>query len=340
MSASPDDRKHPEGFTIEPTSQFFEASRAFIESDIGPSPSATFLGEVDLTEIEKIRSQSWTRPHISYIAFVIKAVALALRDFPQANRRVYRVGLERFPGSRMQAFTDRDVAVAVERDLPGIEVSTLLEIFRAADLRSLDEITTTVQGLSRADAGTNPHWQEASRVTSRFPAWLARKILRRPWRSPTLWMERRGGAVLVNSPPREGVEAVVVGSSYPISVSFGQVKSRPVVDDGVVVARPTFHLSMSFDRRIMTGIYAARFFRRIVAILEKPIREFEDFKVTSGSEISVPIIHEPKRPAPRATIDPPPTRTEFPTIESPPFQERDRSLEAPPTRDEFPTIDE
>ena len=249
-------------------------------------PIVTFLGEVDLTEVDKIRSQSWTRPHISYIAFVVKSVALALRDFPQANRRVFRVGLKRFPGLKVQAFTGRDVAVTVERDLPGIDVSTRVEIIRDADVMPLDKITTNVQALSRADAKSNPHWQESSRVTSRFPAWLARKILRRPWRSPALWMEQRGGAVLINSTPREAVDAVFCSSSYPIGVSFGQVKSRAVIVDGTVVARSTLHLSLGFDRRVMTGTLAARLFKRVVAILEKPIREMDDLKVASGSEVS------------------------------------------------------
>ena len=172
MSASPADGKRSSGFTIEPTNERFEANRTLIETVMDRGITLSFLGEVDLTEIDKIRSQSWTRPHISYVAFVVKAVALAIRDFPDANRRVFQAGFGPFARSRLCSFDARDVAVTVERDLPGIEVSTLVEILRDADAMPLDQITTNVQALNRAEANTNPLWRESIHQFDqlRFPA--------------------------------------------------------------------------------------------------------------------------------------------------------------------------
>jgi pyruvate/2-oxoglutarate dehydrogenase complex dihydrolipoamide acyltransferase (E2) component len=50
---------------------------------------------------------------------------------------------------------------------------------------------------------------------------------------------------------------------WPMGFSFGLVKERPVAIDGSVVARPTMMLSMSFDRRLMAGAPAARFFSAV-----------------------------------------------------------------------------
>ena len=55
---------------------------------------------------------------------------------------------------------------------------------------------------------------------------------------------------------------------WPIGFSFGLVKDRPVAIDGVVVVRPTMMLIMSFDRRLMAGAPAARFFNAVAQTLD------------------------------------------------------------------------
>jgi pyruvate/2-oxoglutarate dehydrogenase complex dihydrolipoamide acyltransferase (E2) component len=40
-----------------------------------------------------------------------------------------------------------------------------------------------------------------------------------------------------------------------------------MVVDGAVVVRPAFNFGLSWDRRVMAGAQAARFFRRVVDIL-------------------------------------------------------------------------
>lgn len=55
---------------------------------------------------------------------------------------------------------------------------------------------------------------------------------------------------------------------WPIGFSFGLVKDRPIVVNGLVVARPTMMLIMSFDRRLMAGAPAARFFNAVATSLQ------------------------------------------------------------------------
>src|SRR5690349_20453422 len=110
---------HPD-YEIEPKNKFFEAIRSVAEYEIRPGNTVSFAAEVDLTEVENVRvaaAASGGRTQ-SYTSFVVKSVALALKEFPYANRRVQR---RWFPlaGARLQKFHRADVAVAVERDFPG-----------------------------------------------------------------------------------------------------------------------------------------------------------------------------------------------------------------------------
>lgn len=74
----------------------------------------------------------------------------------------------------------------------------------------------------------------------------------------------------MSSPAKYGVDALVTSWSWPIGVSFGYVKERPVVKDRKVVVCPTFNLILNFDRRIMAGAQAGRFFARFKEYLENP----------------------------------------------------------------------
>ncbi|HTD51926.1 MAG TPA: hypothetical protein VK780_02785, partial [Thermoanaerobaculia bacterium] len=76
----------PTDYEIEAKNPFFRVNRSIVESEIRPGNTVSFLKELDLTEIERIRRTGPERP--TYTAFVVKAVALALKQHPYANRRV------------------------------------------------------------------------------------------------------------------------------------------------------------------------------------------------------------------------------------------------------------
>jgi pyruvate/2-oxoglutarate dehydrogenase complex dihydrolipoamide acyltransferase (E2) component len=253
--------------TIAPKNRFFEALRSMAEYEIRPGNTVSFISEVDLTEVERVRGGAGTlKP--SYTAFVVKAVALALRDFPYANRRVCRRAWLPFLRPRLQQFHRCDVAVASERDVPGTESAAFFDIVRDADQLSMAAINDQLQALATCDVATNKQWREFSTVITRLPQWLSTLLLRLPWFFPGLWVKWRGGAVLISSPAKYGVDLVVASWSHPLGISFGLVKPRPVVSDGAVVVRPTFSLLLNFDRNVMAGAPAARFFKRIIELLE------------------------------------------------------------------------
>jgi pyruvate/2-oxoglutarate dehydrogenase complex dihydrolipoamide acyltransferase (E2) component len=245
----------------------FDVLGSVVEREIKFGNTILFLEEVDLGEVERLRQIASERGlrKPSYTAIVMKSVALALREFPYANRRVYRSWP--FGTRRLQQFTDIDVAVAVERDVRDVECATFVDVHRRTDATSLADLTEWLHQLVSSDETNNVQWRQLKQGSERMPRWLAREVIALPVRSPSFWRKWRGGAVLVSSPAKYGVGTVVGCWSSPIGVTFGMVRPRPMVVDGAVVVRPAFNFGLSWDRRVMAGAQAARFFRRVVDIL-------------------------------------------------------------------------
>jgi hypothetical protein len=192
---------------------------------------------------------------------VVKALALALQEHPFANQRV----IPTLFGLRLQRFSDSDVFVAAEQDSPGREGVAFGDVLRKADQLELQETTDWLRGLHQPD---NAQWKLFSGLIERLPAWLSAFIVCLPRFSPRYWVRYRGAAATVSSPAKYGVDKVLGSWVHPVGVSFGLVKERPVVHEGQIVIRPTCDVTLSFDRRIMAGAPAARFFATILRHLE------------------------------------------------------------------------
>jgi pyruvate/2-oxoglutarate dehydrogenase complex dihydrolipoamide acyltransferase (E2) component len=285
--------------TIEPRDRFFQTLCSIPEKEILPGPTVTFTSLVDLTQVEAVRdaARAAGQRKPSYTAFVAKAVALGLKEFPYANRRVFRRLWLPFLGPRLQKFHACDVAVAVERDMPGQENVAFVDVLREADQRSLEEITDWLHTLATSDASNNQQWREFSNLVRRFPYWIASFLIGLPRWFPGLWVKYRGAAALVTSPAKYGVDSVMAAWAWPVGVSFGYASQRPVVREGQIVARRTFHLVLNFDRRVMAGAQAARFFRRIVDLLENAEVELKPPAPTAKSSSTQA---DTTRPAPSA----------------------------------------
>lgn len=260
---------HSRAYRIEPKNRFFEANRRIVEYEIRPAYTVSFVTEVDLTSVEAVRRAAEVEGHPkpSYTAFVAKALGLALREFPYANRRVCRRAWLWFLGPRLQCFTGCDIAIAVERQVPGAESVAFVDVLRGAADQSVWEITAWLSDLSRADPTNNRQWRDFSHIITRLPQWLSSRLIRLPYYSPGHWVKYRGGAAIISSPAKYGVDCVLGTWSWPLGLSFGLVRERAVVREGKVVACPTFDLSLNFDRRIMAGAQAAKFFSRVADLL-------------------------------------------------------------------------
>lgn len=267
-------------YHIEPKDKYFQVLCSLPEREIQSNVSVTFISTVDLTKIMEIRDRAAevgeAKP--SYNAFVIKALASALKTYPYANRRVFRQPWRFLRGPQLQTFDCIDVAVAAERQIPGKESLAFVDIIRDADRKSVVEISKWLRQLAQSDEDNNQQWREFNNLIRRFPWWLASFLARLPVWLPRMWERYRGASALLTSPAKYGVDAVAASWAWPLGVSFGLVAKRPMVKGDELVVRPTFEFVINFDRRVMAGAQAAQFFAACVENLTHPEQAFNDRK--------------------------------------------------------------
>ena len=103
-----------------------------------------------------------------------------------------------------------------------------------------------------------------------FPLGLGGFIAKLPLYFPKMWSKYRGGAAMISSPAKYGVDGVVAAWTHPIAFSFGLAQKKAMVKNDQVVAVQAFTFVMNWDRRVMAGAQAARFFARITELLRHP----------------------------------------------------------------------
>jgi pyruvate dehydrogenase E2 component (dihydrolipoamide acetyltransferase) len=167
----------------------------------------------------------------SYNDMVVKACALALREFPRANGS-YR-------DAKFELYGRINVGVAVAAP-DALVVPTVFD----ADRKSLREIARETRALAervRAGAITPPEISGGTFTVS------------------NLGMFGVTDFTAVINPPQAAILAV------------GALAQRAVVRDGELVARHTMNVTLACDHRILYGADAAQFLARIRALLERPL---------------------------------------------------------------------
>jgi pyruvate/2-oxoglutarate dehydrogenase complex dihydrolipoamide acyltransferase (E2) component len=159
---------------------------------------------------------------------VLKACALALREFPELNARL--------EGDEI-VFLDRyDLGVAVQTDQ-----GLVVPVVRDCDSRSTDELAADVARLA-----------EAARAGTLAPEEL---------RGSTFTVTSAGKlAGLFHTPIVNHPEVAILG--------VGRIAPRPVVRDGEVVVRPVGTVAVTFDHRVVDGARAAEFGLAVIRRLE------------------------------------------------------------------------
>lgn len=86
--------------------------------------------------------------------------------------------------------------------------------------------------------------------------------------------ETEGGTFTVTNVGPVGGEGVTSLVNYPevATASFGEIKQRPHVDDGEVVARHTLPFSITYDQRVAGGEVVAKFANDLKGYLNEPER--------------------------------------------------------------------
>jgi pyruvate dehydrogenase E2 component (dihydrolipoamide acetyltransferase) len=192
--------------------------------------------EVDMEAAVELRKQlkaaAGDQPAPSFNDFVIKASALALRDFPRANG-AYRDG-------KFELYGRVNVGVAVAGQ-DALVVPTVFD----ADTKSLGQIARESRAVAqrvRAGAVTPPELSSGTFTVSNLGMYGIKRF------------------TAVTNPPQAAILAV------------GALEPRAVVRDGEVVVRSTMELTLACDHRILYGADAAEFLARIREYLEQPLK--------------------------------------------------------------------
>jgi pyruvate dehydrogenase E2 component (dihydrolipoamide acetyltransferase) len=194
----------------------------------------TLSREVDASALVAAREASkGTFGALPYDAYFVRALALALAEEPTLNASV--------EGDEIVVYGAVQVGVAVA--LPG---GLVVPVVRDAARASLDEVARQIADLTaRARAG---------RLS---PDDLA------------------GGTVTITNLGGYGVDVFTPILNPPQSaiLGVGRIAPRPVVvAGGALAARPTVHLSLTFDHRVADGAPAAELLGRVAELLAYPRR--------------------------------------------------------------------
>ena len=196
-------------------------------------PQVTLVCEVDASELVSLRRQLHEElgVKLSYNTFIIKAVALALREHPHVNVQLTETGLRQLETIHV------GLAVDTERGL-------LVPVLRDADRRPLAALDRELRALAeRALAGRSlpDEFSGGSITVTNLGAY-----------------DIDAFTPIINPP-----ESAILG--------VGRIAPKPVVFQGQIVARERVTLSLSFDHRLLDGAPAARFLQRIKQRLERPV---------------------------------------------------------------------
>jgi pyruvate dehydrogenase E2 component (dihydrolipoamide acetyltransferase) len=207
-------------------------------------PHFSLQSDVDMEECVALRAELKrlakdgipAHPAPTYNDMIVKACALALREFPQANSS-YRDGR-----LQLHSRVNVGVAVAVDAGEPTSGALIVPTVFDA-DLKSLGEIARETRA-------------------------LAARVRERTITPPELG----GGTFTVSNLGMFGVSAftAIINPPQAAILSVGSLGSRAVVRDAAVEARNTMTVTLACDHRILYGADAARFLARIRELLEAP----------------------------------------------------------------------
>ncbi len=206
-------------------------------------PHFAYVEECDLTELEDLRAhlnatKRNDQPKLTLLPFLMRALVLALPDFPQINARydddqgvVYR-------------HENIDIGIATQTDN-----GLIVPVVRHAEARDVWDCATEVTRLANAVRNNTAGKDDLSGSTITITS-----------------LGALGG--IVTTPVINHPEVAIIG--------VNKLVERPVVKNGQIVIRKMMNLSSSFDHRVVDGYDAAAFIQRVKGMLEHPAALFID----------------------------------------------------------------
>lgn len=213
------------------------AVAAKVAESFATVPHFYLRSEVDATLLIQLREQNLAAFEKTYgvrptlTDFLLRAMALALRDCPQANRIWQNDAIVQLPTV--------DVGLVVQSG-DGLMVPVI---------QNADRLTLTDMARQRAKFA---EIVRSGRTTAEMFRGGASSLT-------NLGKHRVDEFAAIISPPQSSMLAV------------GRLAERPSVHEGRLCVRQTMVLTLSADHRVMDGVPAAEFLDRIVELLESPL---------------------------------------------------------------------
>jgi len=206
-------------------------------------PHFTYVEEIDMTELETLRTALNTkwgkeRPRLTILPFLMRAMVLALREFPQINARF-----------------DDEAGIVTHYGAVHIGVAT------QTDSGLIVPVVRHVEALDL--------WGCAAEVVRQADAARTGKAAREDLSGSTITLTSLGTlGGIVSTPVINHPEVAIVG--------VNRMVQRPMVRGGAVVIRQMMNLSSSFDHRVVDGMHAAEFIQTMRGYLECPATMFTE----------------------------------------------------------------
>ena len=204
-------------------------------------PHYTYVEELDVTELEALRAQlnaTWgaERGRLTLLPFLVRAIVLAVRDFPMVNAR--------FDDEAGVLTRHAAVHAGIATQTPSGLVVPVLRDAQARDL-----------------------WSSAAEIARLAESARSGKAVRD---------ELSGSTITITSLGRLGgiVSTPVINLPEVAIVGVNRIAVRPMIRDGAVVPRKMMNLSSSFDHRVVDGAYGAGFVQSLRGYLEHPATLF------------------------------------------------------------------
>lgn len=197
----------------------------------------TTMDEFEVGKLVKFR-EKWKNEFddvkITYLPFIIKAVTVALREYPMFNSRLDMEAKE------IVELHDLNIGIAVDT-----ERGLMVPVLRNADRKSILQIARETHDLtSRAkeNALDLSELQGGTFTVTNYGS-----------------IGGAYGIPIINAP-----EAAILG--------IGRLMDKPVVKEGAVVPGKVMPFSLSYDHRLIDGASGARFLNRVAELLQDPHR--------------------------------------------------------------------
>ena len=171
---------------------------------------------------------------VTFTDLLIKLVAVTLRAHPYANAT--------WENGRIRLFEEINLGLAA-----AVDEGLVVPVIGHADRLSLTEIAK------------------------------ARSILAAKASQGRLSLDEvTGGTFTLTNLGMLGVDVfqAIINPPQSAILATGRIADRPVVENGKVVARPTIHLTLSVDHRVLDGASGARFLQDLRRVIEDPYEFF------------------------------------------------------------------